>query len=60
MCSRLNIIQPVGVSSILFITEKKAFPLLDEEKAQQQSKEIEGTHVVKNEFDATAILIGKA
>lgn len=60
MRSRFNLIQPVRVSSILLITEKKAFPLLDEEKAQQQSKEIEGTYVVKNEFDATAILSGKA
>ena len=50
----VDLIQPVEELGMWLISEKEDFPLLDGEKVQQESKILEGTHVVKSEFDASA------
>lgn len=40
-------------SGILLITEKEDFSLLDQEKAQQESKELGGAYVLNNEFNVS-------
>ena len=50
----VDLIQHVQKSGIILIIEKEDFPQFDEEKVQQESKELEGLYIVKNAFDASA------
>ena len=38
---------------MILITKKEDFPQFDEEKVQQESKELKGLYIVKNAFDAS-------
>ena len=40
-------------SGILLITEKEDFSLLDQEKAQQESKELDSAYVLNNEYNVS-------
>ena len=43
----VDLIQHVQKSGIILIIEKEDFPQFDEEKVQQESKELEGLYIVK-------------
>ncbi len=52
----VDLIQSVGEFGILLITEKENHSLLNEEKVQQESKELKLAYDVKNEFDALILI----